>query len=83
MEPDDNRLDMLRESIRLTEEILDNLNHARTEHPETRSNSVVAARLTRLEIAVPRSSRERWTTTEFGRRVVHAPRTRSCDRVGT
>ena len=46
MEHDDNSLDMLRESIRLTEEILDNLNHARTEDPETRSNSVVVARLT-------------------------------------
>ena len=47
MDPDNNRLDMLRESIRLTEEILDRLGSAATECSTTEGDSVVVARLTR------------------------------------
>ena len=46
MDPDNNRLDMLRESIRLTEEILDRLGSAATERSTTEGDSVVVARLT-------------------------------------
>jgi hypothetical protein len=46
MDPDDDRLDMLRESIRLTEEILNGLVRSGTEHSETETESGVVARLT-------------------------------------
>ena len=46
MDPDDNRLDMLRESIRLTEEILNGLARSGTEQSQTETESGVVARLT-------------------------------------
>ena len=46
MDPDDNRLDMLRESIRLTEEILNGLVRSGTEQSQTEAESGVVARLT-------------------------------------
>ena len=46
MDPDDDKLQMLRESIRLTEEILSRLDQSRSERPEIGPDSTVIARLT-------------------------------------